>query len=87
LWTERRHDLPHPGRELLERPDVRLSEVSLQVQVLRRVTRKAQLRKHHQVGAFPAGALDPLGDLPGVAVYVSHRGVDLGKCELHVGVL
>ena len=69
--------------QLHDRRPVGGDEVSLQVEVLGRVAGQAELREDGQLGALGRGAVDPLGDLPRVAVDVADRRVDLGEGYAH----
>ena len=60
-----------------ERGDVRLEEMVLEVQILRRVSRQAELRADDQAGARAATGGDRLGDQRRVAVEVADRRVEL----------
>ena len=67
------------GGELLERGRVRGEEVALQVQVLGRITREAELGKDDEVGAGFVRAVDPRPDQRRVAVEIADGRVYLGE--------
>ena len=71
------------GRDLLDGEPVGLDEMALQVEVLGRVARHAELREDDEAGLLGAGATDPLGDLRRVGVDVADGRVDLGQGYAH----
>src|SRR5262249_24937601 len=81
--ADQRRRLADSDRQLLDRAPVRLDEVALQVEVLGRVSRQAELGEDRQLRAGVGGPVDPLGDPGGVAVDVADGGVDLGEGYAH----
>ena len=67
------------AREPLERLDVRLGEVVLEIEVLGRVTGEGELGQDDEFRPRVAGVGDRRGDQPGVALDVADGGVDLGE--------
>ena len=73
LLEQRRHRLAHPA-----------ADRRTQQQVLRRVARERQFRKHqHRRVAATHGLARDLHDATGVAGKVTHNRVDLGHQDVH----
>jgi hypothetical protein len=80
-------DVRDAGGELPEGPRVCVEEVPLEQQVLGRVAGERQLRKHDDLGALAAGALDRVADLRRVAVDVADRRIELGERDAQLSAL
>ena len=70
--------------QALERGDVLGEEVVLQVEVLGRIARQAELGEEDGVGTLVAGTADPLVDQACIAVDVADGRVDLGERDPHL---